>query len=130
MEEIRYELTRENPIDYNDLDENNQAYTSYILTLLKNGGYILSDKVDTDDEVYKSWSAGTISLKEYLNHVITMNWVDTTKLQIEEKYPTANTIYQVMLDTVMDILKTNTNFCKKYLFIKHKEISFITKFSK
>ena len=34
MEEIRYELTRENPIAYNDLDENNQAYTSYILTLL------------------------------------------------------------------------------------------------
>lgn len=113
MEEIRYELTRENPIAYNDLDENNQAYTSYILTLLKNGGYVVSDRVDTEDATYKAWAAGTISLKEYLNHAINRNWVDTTKLQIEEKYPTAGTIYQVMLDTVMDILKTNTNFCKK-----------------
>jgi len=113
MEEIRYELTRDNPIAYNDLDENNQSYTSYILTLLKNGGYIISDKIDTDDETYKAWVAGTISLKEYLNYAISMNWVDTTRLQIEEKYPTANTIYQVMLDTVMEILKTNSDFCKK-----------------
>ncbi|MBP3700718.1 MAG: penicillin-binding protein, partial [Lachnospiraceae bacterium] len=80
MEEIRYELTRENPIAYNDLDENNQAYTSYILTLLKDGGYILSEKIDTQDETYKAWIAGGISLKEYLNHAISMNWVDTTKL--------------------------------------------------
>ena len=113
MEHIRYELTREDPIAYNDLDENNQAYTSYILKLLKDGGYVLSDKVDTNDETYKAWSAGEISLKEYLNYAISRNWIDTTKLAIDEKYPTASTIYQIMLDTVMDILKTNTDFCKK-----------------
>lgn len=113
MQEIRYELTRSDPRSNKDLDENNQAYTSYIMKLLKNGGYILSEQIDTTDETYKAWNAGTISLKEYLYHAISMNWVDTTKLEIEEKYPTADKIYQVMLDTVMEILKTNTDFCKK-----------------
>lgn len=43
MEEIRYELTRDDPTSYNDMDENNQTYMSYILTLLREEGYILSD---------------------------------------------------------------------------------------
>lgn len=113
MEEIRYELTRSDPHSYEELDENNQAYTSYILKLLRDGGYILSDQIDTSDEIYKAWNAGTVSLKEYLYHAISMNWIDTTRLEIDEKYPTADTIYQVMLDKVMEILETNTDFCKK-----------------
>ncbi len=113
MEEIRYELTREDPRNYNDMDENNQAYTSYIMRLLREGGYILSDQIDTADETYKAWSQGDMSLKEYLYHAISMNWVDTARLDIEEKYPTADTIYAVMLDKVMDILENNTDFCKK-----------------
>ncbi len=113
MEEIRYELTREDPSSYNDMDENNQTYMSYIMTLLREEGYILSSQIDTEDEVYQSWSRGEISLREYLYHAISMNWIDTTKLGLEESYPTADTIYDTMLDTVMDILETNTDFCKR-----------------
>ena len=113
MGEIRYELTREDPKSYNDMDENNQAYTSYIMRLLREGGYILSDQIDSSDEIFQAWGEGTISLKEYLYHAISMNWIDTTKLDIDEKYPAADTIYEVMLDTVMDILETNSDFCKK-----------------
>lgn len=113
MESIRYELTREDPSAYNDLSENDQIYDTYILKLLREGGYIVSDRVDSADETYKAWVKGTISLKEYLYHAISMNWVDTTKLGINEKYPTADTIYEVMLDTVMGILENNTDFCKK-----------------
>lgn len=113
MEEIRYELTREDARSYNDMDENNQTYMSYILTLLQDGGYILQERIDTGDETYQAWNAGSISLREYLYHAISMNWIDTTKLQMKEKYPTAEAIYRTMLDKVMDILETNTDFCKK-----------------
>ncbi len=113
MEEIRYELTRDDPSSYNDMDENNQTYMSYILTLLREEGYILSDQIDTSDEIYQAWSSGEISLKDYLYHAISMNWIDTTKLGLDESYPTADTIYDTMLDTVMDILETNSDFCKK-----------------
>ncbi len=113
MEEIRYELTREDPKSYNDMDENNQAYTSYIMRLLREGEYILSDQIDSGDAIFQAWSEGSISLKEYLYHAISMNWINTTKLDIEEKYPSADRIYEVMLDTVMEILETNSDFCKK-----------------
>ncbi len=113
MYRIRYELTRDDPLPYNEMDENYQSYMSTILSLLKDKGYILEDRIDTSSEEYAAWSEGTISLKEYLYDCISMNWVDTTSLGIDEKYPSADYIYEVMLDTVMDILETNTDFCKK-----------------
>ncbi|MCI8567256.1 MAG: penicillin-binding protein [Lachnospiraceae bacterium] len=113
MSEIRYELTRDDPRSYNDMDENNQIYMSYIMTLLREGGYVLPDQVDTSDELYKAWSEGNISLKEYLYHAISMNWIDTSKLEMPERYPTAERIYDTMLDKVMEILETNSDFCKK-----------------
>ncbi len=113
METIRYQLTREDPTPYNELTENEQTYNTYILKILKDGGYVVSDRVDQTDETYLAWTAGDISLKEYLYYAIRMNWIDTTKLGMEEKYPTADTIYGVMLDTVMGILENNSDFCKK-----------------
>ncbi len=113
MAEIRTELTSGNARAYKDLSEDEQTYMSSILTLLKEGGYIQSESIDTADETYRAWSAGTISLREYLYYCISMNWVDTSRLEIDEKYPTSDSIYEKMLDVVMEILETNTDFCKK-----------------
>ena len=43
---------------------------SYILSMLGENEIFLSDKVDTEDEVYLSWKNDTASLSEYLRRAI------------------------------------------------------------
>ena len=48
---------------------------------------LVRDKIDTTDDVYIAWTKDeSISLKEYLNHAISMNWIDTSKLDLNDKY--------------------------------------------
>lgn len=103
-----------NPQAYNTLSTEYQVYNSYITTLLNEDGIILTDKIDSDDEIYQAWrNDETISLREYLLHVIAMNWIDISKLDLEGQYSDSEEIYQAILDYLFDELKTDTEFHKK-----------------
>ena len=72
-----------NAAAYRDLSQEMQAYINYISSdLLTLAVEILdSDAIDTTDEIYEQWTTDeTINLYTYLNHAISQNWIDTTKL--------------------------------------------------
>lgn len=114
----------DNPQAYNTLTAEYQNYNSYITTLLNEDGLILSGEIDTDDEIYQAWrNDETISLKEYLLHVIAMNWIDISKLNLDSQYSDSETIYQAMLNYVFDELKTDTAFHKRiYKYMIKEEL--------
>ncbi|MBQ7765705.1 MAG: penicillin-binding protein [Lachnospiraceae bacterium] len=101
---------------YNKLSKEYQNYESYIVTLLlsDNHGVLIRDAIDTTDPTYIAWTRDeTISLKEYLNYAISMNWVDTTKLDLEVQYSDSDEIYAGLVDYIIDSLQNNSEFNKK-----------------
>ncbi len=108
------EQLNENPQAYNTLSTEYQVYNLHITNLLNEDGIILTSEIDSDDEIYQAWRKDeNISLKEYLLHVIAMNWIDISKLELENQYSDSDEIYQAVLKYVFDSLKTDTDFHKK-----------------
>ena len=111
--ELKDELN-DNPRAYNTLPDEYQVYNSYITTLLNRDGIILTTEIDVDDEVYLAWrNDESISLKEYLLHVIAMNWIDISKLDLDSQYSDSEKVYQAMLQYVFDKLASDTDFHKR-----------------
>ena len=113
--ELHSELT-EKRTPYRDLPEEYQVYESYIVTMLasENKGILRDDLIDTTDAVYQAWrNEESISLAEYLNHAIAMNWIDVTKIGLDSKYASSEEIYEQLIQTIFEGLDNNTEFAKK-----------------
>ncbi len=122
--EIINEMNNSSAAAYKDLSAEMKAYMDYIsIDVLQNDAQILvSDDIDTSDEVYRQWTTDeSISLNRYLNYAISKNWIDTSKLSdyvSAEKYSDSAEIYQGILTFLQDYLNSDVNFDKllyKYL---------------
>lgn len=113
-EKLEYELT-EGKTPYDRLSTEYQAYESSIVSLLIKNGVIMSDAIDSDDAVQVAWAKDeNISLYEYLRHCIAQNWIDVSKVEIDDKYSDSDEIYDVLLDYIIAMLDRNTEFQKKF----------------
>ena len=54
-----------------------------------------------------------ISLREYIYAGISESWIDTTKLNATNKYSSADDVYQVLVDYVLEHLKDDAKFTKR-----------------
>lgn len=113
LEKVKTELTAQKPVAFENLDEETQTYISYIVTMLSSNGILMSDKIDTGDEIYTAWKNDTISLKEYLSHAIDSNWIDITGFSVDEKYSDSSEIYDFLVQYILEELKTDQGFSKK-----------------
>ena len=115
LSEIRTELlTTGTP--YNELPKEYQNYESYIVTMLKsdNNGILNKSVINTEDPIYVAWTIDeNISLKEFLTYAISQNWIDTSKLDLNQKYSDSEEIYNVLVDVIIDKLDGNREFGKK-----------------
>lgn len=114
LSEIRTELT-DMPTPFGTLEEEKEDYISYIVKLLKDQEILVSDRIDTEDSLYKQWAEGSISLMEYLNYAIAQNWIDITRFSVEEKYSDSDEIYQALLDYLIAKLGEDNEF-SKYIY--------------
>lgn len=107
------QLQAASPAAYADLPDEQQVYMSYVVTLLTENEILLTDKIDTSDEVYLDWKNDKISLAQYLNHAIAQNWIDITGFAVNEKYADSTEIYDALIQYVLEELKTDRRFAKK-----------------
>ncbi len=101
---------------YNRLSDEMKEYESYIVSMLSasNYGVLLSGEIDTTDTTYIAWRTDeTISIREYLNYCISKQWVDTTKLNLSDRYSDSDEIYRAMVEYIIEKLENNTAFAKK-----------------
>lgn len=115
MERLRYELMSEHPTAMKDLPKDMMAYMVYIYTYLSDPavGIVSRDAIDTGSSAYLAWKEDAISLREYLYAGISESWVDTTRLNVENKYSSADDIYQVLVDHVLGELEQDGKFYKR-----------------
>ncbi len=117
----------DDPVKYHDLNDEEKEYTDFIISQLssRNTGILLDNEIDTTDATYTEWKNGNISLKEYLTYAISLNWIDISKFEMENKYSDSAEIYNQLLTYIFEYLQDNTSFSKllyKYM-IKDNEIS-------
>ena len=112
-EQLRLELTEGNT-PYLDLPKEYQVYESFIVSMLYDNNIILQSEIDKEDATYIAWTKDeVISLSEYLNYVISKNWVDVSKLNIVAQYSDSQEIYTKLIAYIFEKLDTNGEFEKK-----------------
>lgn len=111
---LTYELT-EGLTPYNKLPVEYQVYQSNIVKLLNDNGVIMRSVVDTTDETYIAWTIDeVISLNEYLQYCIAQNWIDVSKLDLDDKYSDSAEIYNKLMDYIINMIDKNTEFQKRF----------------
>ena len=115
LEQLRQELMSPHATIMKDLPRDMVAYMVYIYTYLSGEtvGIVKRDSIDTNSDAYLAWKSDEISLRDYLYAGIADNWIDTTQLDIGNKYSNADTIYEVLVDTVLQDLREDTKFDKQ-----------------
>ncbi len=108
-----------------DLSEERQEYLLYVYTMLKDNGILSTALMDEEDSVYQNWQKETISLKSFLEHAISSEWVDISSFDIESDYYSSSEIYDALIDYIIDTLENEEDFDKilyKYM-IKNGDLS-------
>ncbi len=125
LSDMRFQLTGQNPLSMGELPEDMRAYMQYVYTWLSSStiGIIQRDKIDVTSPEAVAWQEETISLREYLYHGISQNWVDTTKLGIENKYSNADDSFLALVDYVISQMEADTKFTKRiYRYLINQDI--------
>ncbi|MBE5895057.1 MAG: penicillin-binding protein [Lachnospiraceae bacterium] len=108
---------------YNQLSTEYMVYESFIISMLSSANYgvILTDQIDSTDQTYLNWRVQeNISIKEYLTHAIAMQWIDVTKLDLNQQYADSSEIYNALVEYILQHLSTNQEFTKllyKYMIL-------------
>lgn len=99
---------------YKKLKAEYQVYESNIVTYLTDRGIILNSKIDTNDEVYIAWKTDeTIGLGEYLEYLISMNWIDVAKLDLTGQYSDSGEVFDALIDYIVQMLDKSGEFNRK-----------------
>ncbi len=125
LERIYEEMYEKNTV-YSKLTKEYKSYESFIVDdLLTDKGILVKDNIDTEDETYKAFNDGTISMSEYLKYVISVGWIDVSKLDVTSEYADSQEIYDKLSDYIQENLTKQKDFSKliiKYM-IKGDKIS-------
>ena len=100
---------------YDKLTKEYQVYQSNIVSLLNRNGVIMSEAVDANDATQIAWAVEeVISLSEYLKYCIAQNWIDVSKLELDDKYSDSTEIYDKLLEYIISMIDKNTEFQKRF----------------
>ncbi len=120
LQELKLELT-DKKTPYENLSKEYQWYMSHIAAMLYSDGIIDSSLVDREDSMYVAWTKDeTISLAEYLKYTIAVNWVDVSKLNIDNQYADSEEIFNQIVEYIYDSLSYDYDFqtrLYKYLLL-------------
>ncbi len=117
---LRAQLKPSNELVYNQLPQEYQAYSTYIVTKLKSMGIFDASAIDNDSDVQKSWTSEEMAVNKYLLYAIEQNWIDITKYESEAKYADTEELYNDLVDYILENLASDTSFQKlvyKYLLL-------------
>ena len=71
------------------------------MSVLNDDGLLLSKQIDTSDSTYASWKAGTLSPRDYLKYCISKQWIDITKLDVDQNMELAQQFRVMSIPTLI-----------------------------
>ena len=97
---------------YHSLSDEDKEYVSYIVNLLEKNDILNTSLIPEDDEVYREWKNKRCSLRKYLRHAITNEWIDISTFDIRSDYYNVDEISDALIDYIIDRLKKEGDFDK------------------
>jgi len=122
-ENLRKEFFEKKTV-YNKLSLEYQNYHSDIITLLKDNDILDRSLIDSKDATQIAWATEeVISIHDYLKYCISMNWINTSRLNLSSQYADSEEIYQTICDYVISEIDHNMEFQKKiYRFMIRNDV--------
>ena len=116
---ISSQLLSEGAPSYDQCSADMQDYQDYIYDYMRDHSFFLEGSFTTADEIYMGWAneAG-VSFHQFLYHAVEEGWIDTEKLDSEEKYTSTDDTFRILIDTLMRAMENDAGFQKlvyKYL---------------
>lgn len=86
---------------YDEATQELKDYSTYIVRALYDQGVLLSDEIDTDDDVYRAWTiSGTAAMGDFLYRAVEAGWVDTDAIGAESE--DTEEIFEALVQYVVD----------------------------
>lgn len=118
INQIDSQLNSDSALAIENMPEDILDYFTYIFSMLKEDGVLVSSKIDTSDSTYQEWKNEKLSPREYLKYCISQQWIDITRLEVDEKYADSAEIFKALCQYIQNEIKTDKEFSKliyKYL---------------
>ena len=116
FQELRSQLVSIQPLPTGELSDEFNDYMYFAYNLLGRIGVLDKNIMNTSDPVYLAFAAEETSLREFLIHAISENWIDVTQLDASKRYATSEEIYSALLDKLMDSLTDNIDFQERIYY--------------
>ena len=105
---------RNSKTPYEALNKEYQVYESLIVSKLYSSKVLPEDKIDKNSQVYNDWAVNeTISLAEYLDYCISMNWIDVGALGLADEYSDKSEIFDKLVIYIKDMLIDDSDFISR-----------------
>lgn len=112
LHSVENELTTDESTINNDLSDEMLDYVTYIISMLKSNEVLLESLIDSSDPTFQKWKDGKLSLQEYLKHCISKQWIDLSKLEVNEKYSDTEEVYDLLCNYILTQSKDAKEFAK------------------
>ena len=112
LDKLRDILSYSSPVVNNKLTDEYEGYIDYIYSMLRSEQVLQKELIDQKDSTYVKYTEDKISLSEFLQYAIDMQWIDLAKLGIGSDYNTNNEVYDKLLAYIFEKLYNNTVFEK------------------
>ncbi|WP_314872390.1 penicillin-binding transpeptidase domain-containing protein [Stomatobaculum longum] len=111
---MREQLMNPSPLNMAELPNDQRAFLYFMYTSLTSAdsGVISKEKIDSNKDYYARWKADSISLREFLQDGIKDGWVNTTAIKGIKKYAGAEEVYEALVNSSLESLKTDPDFEK------------------
>ncbi|MDR2547705.1 MAG: penicillin-binding protein [Lachnospiraceae bacterium] len=105
---------RKTPFDR--LSEEGQTYQRMALEILFQRGILNRDTINVRDTTYQAFFTDeSISLSEFIEYAIAVNWIDITRLDLHSQYADADEMFDVIVAIMVSALRSSSAFDKRVL---------------
>ncbi|MBQ9030332.1 MAG: penicillin-binding protein [Parasporobacterium sp.] len=125
LQEMRAQLVSVQPKPTGELSDEFNDYMYFAYNLLGSLGILDKEVMNTSDPVYLQFADEAVSLREFLIHAISENWINVTMLDSSKRYATSEEIYNSLLEKLMSSLTDSVSFQERiyYYMVYSGEIS-------
>lgn len=89
-----------------------QDYLVYLYDYMQKVDFLMTSAIDETDSTYLQYQNNAISLSQFLQYAISMNWVNLDLLDIGDSYYDTEELYQLLLDRVFSEIVDDSAFHK------------------
>lgn len=99
---------------YNQVPDSMKIYLDYIYEdlLTTDWGVLDTSRINKSDDVYVQWKNGETSLRALLVEGITSGWINMSEIETDNRYSSAEQIYQNLVENLLLKLEGNKDFDK------------------